>query len=232
MRLRQMPLKAFAWTGHRGESPGHHQTTEIVAATSQRAAAAIVGETPARLFNLRQVPNLPPYQSVLYAKAMSEPGIVFWRPLDSRGADWTRVAPKQPPVKALPEAPTGPQPRFKHDCSTCKFLGHGTLHKAPVDWYTCSRMRGECRTLIARHSHEPSDYTSGTIGETVEVSRLVLAALGQGLDLNDAERNKLLKTLLTAERGRMGIEFWRDLMPAGSDDHDQIGTANWLTLEL
>lgn len=29
------------------------------------------------------------------------------------------------------------KPKFKHDCTHCKFLGHGTYLDTPVDWYVC-----------------------------------------------------------------------------------------------
>ena len=97
---RKMPLKVYSWTGHRRECPNlHRQTTEIVAATSQKAAAATVGETPGRLFNLREVMPSNEFQTEKYNKALSEPGVVFWRPLDTgrAGGEWTRVEPKVKP---------------------------------------------------------------------------------------------------------------------------------------
>lgn len=88
-------LKVYTWQDFRRECPTHHrQTREIVAATSKAAAAALVGETPRRLFNLHETAH-----KASVAKAMSEPGVVFWQPLDVHGAaadSWTPVPPKEP----------------------------------------------------------------------------------------------------------------------------------------
>lgn len=81
-------LKVYTWQGFRRECSNlHKQTREIVAATSQKAAAAVVGETPGRLFNLSET-----HHEGSVAKAMSQPGVVFWQPLDVHGPDadhWT-----------------------------------------------------------------------------------------------------------------------------------------------
>lgn len=47
--------------------------------------------------------------------------------------------------------------RFTHDCDDCVFLGH----EKSSDLYFCSQ--GGMPTVIARHSSEGPDYTSGLI---------------------------------------------------------------------
>jgi hypothetical protein len=93
--MAKMHLKVYTWQGHRRECPTHHrQTREIVAATSKKAAAAAVGETPGRLFNLHETRH-----EGSVTKAMSQPGVVFWQSLDLHGAAadaWTTVIPKEP----------------------------------------------------------------------------------------------------------------------------------------
>ena len=121
-------------------------------------------------------------------------------------------------------------PRFKHICSQCTFLGQGIYRKIPVDWYVCKSPQEQLRTIIARRGDDPSDYASGVIGETVEPHPMVIAALAQGLDLDHAEKDKLLQTLLRKHRDGMGIDFWRDCMDPESEEHNQIGQANWLGL--
>jgi hypothetical protein len=51
------------------------------------------------------------------------------------------------------------QPKFEHDCDSCKFLDH----YMGCDLYLCDGRKGRApyRSLIARHSDEPSDYSSG-----------------------------------------------------------------------
>lgn len=83
-----MKLKVYRWQGNRHECPparnGSHQTAEILATTSQKKAAEIAGERgPWALFNLGETGNA---ESI--AQAMTKPGVIFWRPLDSRG-EWT-----------------------------------------------------------------------------------------------------------------------------------------------
>jgi hypothetical protein len=123
------------------------------------------------------------------------------------------------------------EPRFTHDCRACNFLGHGHLSGQPVDWYTCSVLKGSgARTVIARFGNDGPEYASGTIGETVEPSPVVLAALAHGLDLNEVERTALLRTLLSNHRQRLGVSFWARCAPT-DEGHNQIGQANWLGLE-
>lgn len=87
------------------------------------------------------------------------------------------------------------KPNFQHDCQTCKFIGNGVFQKKPVDWYTCDSREGS-RTVIARNGNDGPQYASATIGETVTPSPVMMAALIQGLELTQAEKDKLLKALL------------------------------------
>lgn len=86
-------LKVYGWQGYRiKECPpapnGSHSTREICAATSMAAVARAAGEDhPRRLFNLGETGN-----NEEIAKALAEPGVVFWHPLDERQVDrnWRR----------------------------------------------------------------------------------------------------------------------------------------------
>lgn len=124
-----------------------------------------------------------------------------------------------------------PAPQFTHDCTTCTFHGRGVFTGKPVDWYTCPSISG-LRSLLARYGDEGPQYASCVIGSTVEPSRVVLAALAQGLELTATEKDKLLTTLLVMHRQRLGIEFYRECMDPNSDDHNQLGPANWLGLDI
>jgi hypothetical protein len=82
-------LKVYGWIGMRRECPGHHhQTHEICAAPSMAAVARVMGvKSPRQLFNLSETGNKEDI-----AKALSEPYVVFWRPLDQLPRDrcWSR----------------------------------------------------------------------------------------------------------------------------------------------
>lgn len=81
-------LKVYGWSGFRSEAPGyHHQTREIVAATSKAEVARIVGDkSPRKLVNLSETRN--PKE---VAVAMSRPGVVFWRGLNDYGGEFVAV---------------------------------------------------------------------------------------------------------------------------------------------
>jgi hypothetical protein len=81
-----MKLRVYRWQSYRRECPGtHSQTEEICAAPSKAAVGRIVGTNPRVLFNLGETGNA---ESIM--QAMSEPGVVFWQPINSRG-DWRRA---------------------------------------------------------------------------------------------------------------------------------------------
>lgn len=122
-----------------------------------------------------------------------------------------------------------PEKRFVHDCSTCVFKGQGFFDGQPVDWYTCTSPNG-LRTVIARFGNEGPQYACARVGETVEPTRVVMAALAQGLDLEQDERNLLLKQLLARFRQSMGPDFWRACMPAECDETPTLGDADWLSV--
>ena len=108
-------------------------------------------------------------------------------------------------------------------------MGNGSYQTQPVDWYTCDSREG-LRTVIARYGSDGPQYASTTIGETVTPSPVVMAALAQGLELTQTEKDKLLQALLAQHRQGMGIAFWAACMDPDSEDHNQIGPANWLDL--
>jgi len=76
-------------------------------------------------------------------------------------------------------------PKHRHDCAECVFMG---TDSQGADWYVhdAPSKRG-LRTLIRRFSSEPSDYESGTIGETVKPQRIVVLASRMGFVFNEAE---------------------------------------------
>ena len=80
-------LKVYNWHGFRDECEGpHRQTREICAAPSMAAVARIVGvNSPRKLYNLSVTGN-----AVSIDKAMSEPGVVFWRPIGDYAGEWRR----------------------------------------------------------------------------------------------------------------------------------------------
>ena len=84
-------LKVYGWQSFRPEcrsdNNGNHQTREIVAAPSMAAVARIVGvKYPRQLFNLCETGNPKEHRI-----AMSEPGVVFWKPISDYHAEWTKA---------------------------------------------------------------------------------------------------------------------------------------------
>jgi len=75
-------------------------------------------------------------------------------------------------------------PKYIHDCEGCIFLG---TDSQDTDWYVHNSVSGRGRTLLRRFSDTPSDYESGTIGETVTPQRIVIRAARMGFEFNDTE---------------------------------------------
>jgi hypothetical protein len=84
------------------------------------------------------------------------------------------------------------------------------------------------RTVIARYSDSGPDYSSVTIGECTDISRLELAALAQGLDLTNKEKDLLLQKMLTRHRQGLSITDLNNLL----SDTARIGNSDWLSTKL
>ena len=115
------------------------------------------------------------------------------------------------------------EPKFKHDCTRCKFLGHGTYLGTPVDWYVC---QGRIRTVIARYGNDGKEYSSAGIGEYVKPTMVEMAALAQGLDLQEDEKDRLLKQLLLRYKDSLCRHDYDNLF---DEDNKRIGTSDWLS---
>lgn len=118
------------------------------------------------------------------------------------------------------------EPKFKHDCTCCKFLGNGSYCSKTVDWYICDGAVG--RTIIARYSDIGRDYSSTVIGGCVDITNLEMAALAQGLDLTDKEKDLLLQKMLTRHRQGLLIKDLNNLL----SDTARIGNSDWLSTKL
>jgi hypothetical protein len=84
-------LKVYGWTGWRQECPparnGGKQTREICAAPSMAAVARILGIKNPRTLDMCTTGNVAELE-----KALANPGVVFWSPLDQRDErTWTRA---------------------------------------------------------------------------------------------------------------------------------------------
>jgi hypothetical protein len=85
-------LRVYGWRGWRPECPaapnGSRQTRDIVAAHSRAEAARIAGEKgPWALDCLEETGNTEEI-----AQALSEPGVIFWRPNTDWKSPFQRVA--------------------------------------------------------------------------------------------------------------------------------------------
>lgn len=85
MTTPKRPQRVYWWLGARREAGPRSQTREMVAAPSMAAAARAAGyKHPRQMFNLCETANEDDIRV-----AMSTPGVVFWKAIDSRG-EWHR----------------------------------------------------------------------------------------------------------------------------------------------
>ena len=85
-------LHVYQWQGHRYECREDRGCTREIVATTSRSAARVLSY--ADHSNMR--PKLEEIQPAVHkddiAQAMSEPGVVFWRPIDQRAPHkWRRA---------------------------------------------------------------------------------------------------------------------------------------------
>ena len=92
------------------------------------------------------------------------------------------------------------EPRYKHVCDDCKFLGH---HK-DADVYLCKGSLG--RTMILRYGDECSNYSSSPLFCCVDFSEIDLFALYNGLELTTEEEEKVCKILVRKFKDKLLIE--------------------------
>ena len=83
---------------------------------------------------------------------------------------------------------TAPNPRFKHDCEACTFLGSFGEH----DLYHCPQHG--LPTLIARRSSDGSDYSS-FLAEIVRNAKSSLDGYEPGRALLEAYRRAFVRRL-------------------------------------
>lgn len=93
------------------------------------------------------------------------------------------------------------QPKFKHDCTNCKFLGHAK----DQDWYSCKNEMLGSRSIIARFGDDGIEYKSCSLFRCAELTSLERLALSLGLEITPEEERKMLKILLHQEKQKIGI---------------------------
>jgi len=49
------------------------------------------------------------------------------------------------------------KPKWKHDCTKCRYLGSMSMSRGFADWYECE---GTDRSVVARFSEDGPDYWS------------------------------------------------------------------------
>lgn len=73
----------------------------------------------------------------------------------------------------MKKIPGAGNPRFEHDCNHCIFLGSFCEEGYNDDLYFCTQ-GGSLPTLIARHSSDDPDYTSGwNLGQMAAEKKVV-----------------------------------------------------------
>jgi hypothetical protein len=106
-------------------------------------------------------------------------------------------------------------PKYKHDCTECKFLGTGKKYGlvfSDIDFYICGG--NGLRTLIARYGDNGDEYTSSPLFICTTLTSLDQVALFNGLELTREEEVRLLKVLLRMyATGRS----WEDIAKSATD---------------
>lgn len=117
------------------------------------------------------------------------------------------------------------KPKFKHDCEDCTFVGHFYDH----DVYTCDR------SVVARYSDEPSEYSSMPVSSLVDVlgtdkwsecqaDRAMVAAI-TCQHLNGVPRNMPRYSSIGAVRGAIDQLKWDMLL--GPNAQDIVPDPDW-----
>lgn len=100
------------------------------------------------------------------------------------------------------------EPKYKHDCSACRYLGTGKvqiLGDGEFDFYVCGP--DDDRSFIARYGDDGPDYSSCPLFGCAELTSLDKVALANGLELTPLEEGKLLKVF---------ARLWKDKLTMGN----------------
>ena len=115
-------------------------------------------------------------------------------------------------------------PEFEHYCDGCQYLGSGTYRGKPHDWYKCGK--GEHWTIVARFGDAVDEYCSGSFLSCVEVTHLEVRALALGLELEDRDKDKLIKRLLYEKRGKCTREDHGNYF--ADEEACALGDGDWI----
>jgi hypothetical protein len=116
-------------------------------------------------------------------------------------------------------------PQFKHDCDVCSFYAQLNYDGRICDIYLCKESP-KVRTIIARYGNDGCQYHSGELFECVELTRLDRFALSYGLELNEAEKDRLLKCFFSMDKQRWKREDY-NLFAPGEDKENALGPNDW-----
>jgi hypothetical protein len=72
------------------------------------------------------------------------------------------------------------KPKFKHDCSGCKYLGTAKYDGKIADWYVCNEGLDLGASIIMRYSDDGPDYTSYPFEIFVRIINQGIFAMRQG----------------------------------------------------
>jgi hypothetical protein len=120
------------------------------------------------------------------------------------------------------------QPKFKHDCEACEFLGIFNYDGNHCDFYLCGK--GYSRSVIARFGNDGPEYASTPFLGCVELTSLDWAVLGRGIELSSEEKDKLILKLLRIETGRMKFRSHKYNVVCNIPDEEKtvLGKNNWI----
>lgn len=117
---------------------------------------------------------------------------------------------------------------FVHNCDQCQFLGSGTYHGNPHDWYKCGLPGGRW-SLVARFGDATAEYRSGGFLECTVVTPLEIRALALGLELTDTDKDRLIRVLLNEKKSRVGIREHGNYF--AEEERGSLGNGKWFREE-
>lgn len=120
--------------------------------------------------------------------------------------------------------------KFEHDCDNCKFFGQATYQDKECDFYICTSVATNERSIIARYGSGGPEYSSSPFLGCVDLTRLDWFVLSRGIELTEEDKNKLIKVLLAARKDKLGMQGFREhgLFVPTDEEEQMFGKENWM----
>ena len=87
------------------------------------------------------------------------------------------------------------QPKYKHNCERCKYLGTEVYLETTHDFYICALNPEATRLVVARYGDSSHEYMVNRLFVSEVLTDMDRLALFRGLELTDIENQKLFRVL-------------------------------------